>query len=314
LLTAFCDAKDKPKLKFAFLISVLKFLSVSNFFKPFLFLSLFFILPGFAQESNAKKIAITGFVIEKTTKQPLEYATVTFFGLNDTKPLAGGITDAKGHFSIDVNPGTYDIKIEFISFQPTDIKQKTLSQNTNLGTISLSDDVTALDEIVIRAESTTVEIKLDKKVYNVGQDLMVKGGTVSDVLDNIPSVTVDSDGTIALRGNENVRILIDGRPSNAINISEALRMIPSDAIEKVEVVTNPSTRYDPEGGDGLLNIILKKGKSLGVNGTVIGTWGNPENYGLSGNVNYKTDDFNLFTTIGYNYRLNPGNGMTNTEY
>ena len=94
---------------------------------------------------------------------------------------------------------------------------------------------------------------------------MVKGGTVSDVLDNIPSVTVDSDGAVSLRGNANVRILVDGKPSNAINIAEALRQIPADAIDKVEVVTNPSARYDSEGGGGLLNIILKKGKNKGLN-------------------------------------------------
>lgn len=269
---------------------------------------------SFAQQPEARKISISGTVIEKTSKQPLEYATVAFFRPNNPKAVAGGITDNKGQFSIEVNSGTYDIKIEFISFQPTEIKQKSLTENTNLGTISLSEDVTQLNEVVVRAENTTVEIKLDKKVYNVGQDLMVKGGTVSDVLDNIPSVTVDSDGTIALRGNENVRVLIDGRPSNAINVAEALRMIPADAIEKVEVVTNPSARYDSEGGGGLLNIILKKGKNQGVNGTLIGTWGNPENYGISGNLNYKTEDFNFFTTTGYNYRVNPGNGMTNTEY
>ncbi len=289
--------------------------------KPFAsFLFLFFTLLSIAQDNpddqpkQARKIKITGTVIEKTSKQPLEYATITFFRPDTEKTAGGGITNNKGEFDIDINPGTYDIKIEFISFQPTLIKQKVLNDSASLGTISLTEDITQLDAVVVRAESTTVEIKLDKKVYNVGQDLMVKGGTVSDVLDNIPSVSVDSDGTVSLRGNDNVRILIDGRPSNAINISEALRQIPADAIEKVEVVTNPSARYDSEGGGGLLNIILKKGKNQGVNGTLIGTAGNPENYGLSGNINYKTDAFNLFTTTGYNYRTNPGHSMTNTEY
>ena len=112
----------------------------------------------------------------------------------------------------------------------------------------------------MRAETSTVEIKLDKKVYNVGQDLMVKGGTVSDVLDNIPSVSVDVEGNVLLRGNENVRILIDGRPSNAINVNDALRLIPADAIDKVEIITNPSARYDAEGGGGIINILLKKRK------------------------------------------------------
>ena len=143
---------------------------------------------------------------------------------------------------------------------------------------------------------------------------MVKGGTVSDVLDNIPSVAVDIEGNISLRGNENVRVLIDGRPSNAINIAEALRLIPADAIEKVEVITNPSARYDAEGGGGLLNIILKKGKNQGLNGTFIASAGYPENNGLSGTLNYKAENFNLFTTQGYNKRNSPGNALTNTNY
>ena len=267
---------------------------------------------AFAQK-NAK-ITITGNIIEKVSKQPLEYATITILNPNNPKAVAGGITDDKGTFSVDVVPGIYTMKIEFISFKPLVINEKKLNESGSLGTISLEEDSTQLNEVVIRSEKTTVEIKLDKKVYNVGKDLLVKGGTVSDVLDNIPSVTVDSEGTVSLRGNENVRILIDGKPSNVSNISEALRQIPADAIEKVEVITNPSARYDSEGGGGLINIILKKGKNQGVNGTIIASSGYPENYGLSGTINYKTKQFNLYTTSGYNYRTNPGSFIINTEY
>ena len=208
----------------------------------------------------------------------------------------------------------YDIKIEFISFKSTEFKQRNLKSSTSLGLISLEEDANQLSEVVIRTEKTTVEIKLDKKVYNVGSDLMVKGGTVSDVLDNIPSVSVDVEGNVSLRGNDNVRVLIDGKPSNAINIAEALRLIPADAIDKVEVITNPSARYDAEGGGGLLNIILKKGKNQGLNGTFIASTGYPETYGLSGNLNYKSKNFNLFTTQGYNDRNSPGNSFTNSRY
>ncbi len=284
------------KIHFAFLLIA--------FLSPFLLIA----------QGGGAKIKITGKVIEKTTKQSLEYATVTFFTPNTTTPIAGGITDVDGNFEIEVNPGIYDIKIEFISFSVSELNQQNLTKDTNLGTIALADDAMMLNEVVVRAESTTVDIKLDKKVYNVGQDLMVKGGTVSDVLDNIPSVTVDAEGAVALRGNENVRILIDGRPSNAINITEALRMIPADAIEKVEVITNPSARYESEGGGGIINIILKKGKNQGLNGTFIASGGDPESYGFSGNLNYKTENFNLFTNIGYNYRTNPGLSTTETRY
>ncbi|WP_284652077.1 TonB-dependent receptor domain-containing protein [Flavobacterium terrisoli] len=269
----------------------------------------------FAQQRPERaKIIITGNVIEKTSKMPLEYATITLKNTKNPKQIFGGITDNKGNFTVDASTGEFDIIIEFISFKPTEIKAKQLTESTNLGTIALEEDATQLNEVVVRAEKTTVEIKLDKKVYNVGQDLMVKGGTVSDVLDNIPSVSVDVEGNVSLRGNENVRILIDGRPSNAINITEALRLIPADAIDKVEVITNPSARYDAEGGGGLLNIILKKGKNRGINGTFIGAVGDPKNNSLSGTINYKEKEFNLFTTQGYSNRNSPGNALTNSRY
>jgi outer membrane receptor for ferrienterochelin and colicins len=260
------------------------------------------------------KLKITGRVIEKTSRQPLEYATITLRLPNNPKAVTGGITNNKGEFSVDVAAGTYDITVEFISFKPTEIKGRSFESNTNLGTIPLNEDAAQLSEVVVRAEKTTVEIKLDKKVFNVGNDLMVKGGTVSDVLANIPSVSVDVEGNVSLRGNDNVKILIDGKPSNAINITEALRIIPADAIDKVEVITNPSARYDAEGGGGILNIVLKRGKNQGLNGTFIATGGIPDNNGLSGTVNYKTKNVSLFTTQGYSFRSNPGNMTNETTY
>jgi outer membrane receptor protein involved in Fe transport len=260
------------------------------------------------------KLKITGKVIEKTSRQPLEYATITLRLPNNPKAVTGGITNNKGEFSVDVAAGTYDISVEFISFKSTEIKGRSFDSNTNLGTIPLNEDAAQLSEVVVRAEKTTVEIKLDKKVFNVGNDLMVKGGTVSDVLSNIPSVSVDVEGNVSLRGNDNVKILIDGKPSNAINITEALRIIPADAIDKVEVITNPSARYDAEGGGGILNIVLKRGKNQGLNGTFIATGGIPDNNGLSGTVNYKTKNISLFTTQGYSFRSNPGNMTNETTY
>ncbi len=278
----------------------------------FLFCSSFIAI---AQQNKERiKITITGKIIEKTSQLPLEYATITLKNSKNTKLIYGGITDNKGEYSIEITPGLYDISLEFISFKPTLITQKKLTASVNLGTIGLEEDATQLNEVVVRAEKTTVEIKLDKKVYNVGQDMIVKGGTASDVLDNVPSVTVDADGNVSLRGNGNVKILIDGRPSNAINIADALKTISADALDKVEVVTNPSARYDAEGGGGIINILLKKGKNQGINGTVMATVGDPRNYGLVTSLNYKSEQFNLFSTIGYNDSKAPGKGLTNSDY
>src|SRR5690554_2422305 len=145
--------------------------------------------------------------------------------------------------------------------------------------------------------------------------MIVKGGTISDVLDNVPSVSIDVEGNVTLRGDDNVRILIDGKPSGlaGININDALKMLPADSVEKIEVITNPSSRYEAEGGGGIINIILRKGKNNGINGTFIATTGDPANHGISANINYKTDNFNIFTTQGYNHRESNGNSLNDIE-
>ena len=272
-------------------------------------------LTAFAQRPEGKKVTVSGKVIEKGTNLPLEYATIVFEN-STTKQLSGGITDENGVFKFEVIAGNYNVRAEFISFKTVTIPQKVFNADSNLGTIQMEADVAQLNEIEVIAEKSTVEIKLDKRVYNVGKDMMVKGGTVSDVLDNVPSVTVDAEGTVALRGNENVKILIDGKPSGlaGINIADALKLLPADAVEKVEVITNPSARYDAEGGGGIINIVLRKGKANGVNGSVMVNAGDPETYGTSINLNKKSDDYNLFSNIGYNYRNNPGNSLVDAEY
>lgn len=259
------------------------------------------------------KIKITGIIVEKSNRQPLEYATITFFNTANAKLIGGGITNAKGEFEVMLVPGNYTAKAEFISFKPLEIKAKDYQSNQFLGMIPLEEDAVQLKQVEVRAQKSTVDIKLDKKVYNVGQDLMVKGGTVSDVLDNIPSVSVDADGNVLLRGNDNVKILIDGRPSNAINITEALKQISADAIDKVEIITNPSARYDAEGSGGIINILLKKGKNQGVNGTLVLSAGTPENSGISGSFNIKGEASNIFGTIGYRKNDSPGNTKIDQE-
>uniref|UniRef100_UPI004049F302 TonB-dependent receptor domain-containing protein n=2 Tax=Flavobacterium sp. TaxID=239 RepID=UPI004049F302 len=271
----------------------------------------------FAQSyTPIKKVTLTGTVIDELSGNPLEYATIVLQSVNKPNQVTGGVTDLEGKFELVIDAGLYNFKVEFISFKSYVLNNQNFKEDRDFGKITLSEDVAMLSGVVVRAERTSVEIKLDKKVYNVGQDLMIKGGTVSDVLDNVPSVSVDIEGNVSLRGNENVRILIDGRPSGlaALNIAEALKLIPADAIEKVEVITNPSARYDAEGGGGIINIILKKGENLGFNGVVIASTGIPDNHGLSANLNYKTRKFNIFTTTGYNLRNSPGNVLMDSRF
>ncbi len=261
--------------------------------------------------TNFKTITLTGKVIDAKTNQPLEYATIILKNTK-TKKITGGITDAKGLFSIKTNKGNYEISVEFISFKTKKIPTQILSENKNFGTIKLTEDANSLDEVVVIAEKSTVEIRLDKRIYNVGKDMTVKGGNASDVLDNVPSVNVDVEGNVSLRGSENVRILIDGKPSALVGLSgtDALRQLPADAIERVEVITSPSARYDAEGTAGILNIILRKGKATGLNGSINATIGDPKQYALSTNINLRGKKVNLFTNLGYNKRTGPGNSLT----
>jgi len=262
-----------------------------------------------------QQVSITGKVVDKETKQGLEYATIIFTPLNG-KQITGGITDEKGNFEIQIAKGNYDVSVEFISFETKTMKNRAFFENTDLGTIYLEINAETLNEVEIIAEKSTVEIRLDKKIYNVGKDMTVKGGSASDVLDNVPSVSVDVEGNVSLRGNENVRILINGKPSGLVGLSgtDALRQLPADAIEKVEVVTSPSARYDAEGTAGILNIILRKGKAQGFNGSITTTAGNPSNYGGSVNLNYRTNKINYFASTGYNYRNAPGNSKNHVTY
>ena len=267
-------------------------------------------------QKNVNLVLVSGKIIEIETNQPLEYATITFFSKVENKMKGGGITDPDGNFSIPIPQGIYNVTVEYFSFENITKLNVNFNQDTNLGTLKMNSDLQALDAVDIIAEKTTVEIKLDKKIYNVGRDLTVRGGSVSDVLDNVPSVSVDIEGNVALRGNGNVRILINGKPSGLVglNSTDALRQLPADAIEKVEIITSPSARYDAEGTAGILNIILRRSKILGLNGAIIINSGYPNQLGASGNINYRTGDVNVFNNSGYSYRKSPGSSGVETEF
>lgn len=270
---------------------------------------------GQAQQ-NQKSITISGKILDSDSGQPLEYATFVLQKADDPSQVTGGITDPSGAFEIETAPGTYNIRVEYISYKTYARDGQTYNSSIDLGSIRLSPDVAQLQEVEVIGEKTTVEVRLDKKIYNIGKDITTSGGNVSDALNNIPSVSVDVEGGISLRGNDNVRILINGKPSALAGFgsTDVLQQLPADAIEKVEVITSPSARYDAEGTAGILNIVLKKEKTLGINGSVNATVGVPFNARTTTNFNLRTDKFNIFNTLGYFRNESPGGGRFDNTY
>ena len=285
-------------------------------------LALLFILCTFSIQAQrpqgrpSQEIHLTGIILDQDTGRPLEYATIVIQKANDPSVVTGGITDIEGTFDIEIPRGVYNIRVEYISYNTYSADNQRLSQDKDLGTIRLGMNVEQLQAVEVVGERTTVEVRLDKKIYNIGKDLTNSGATISDALNNVPSVDVDIEGNISLRGNGNVRILINGRPSALAGFgsTDALQQLPADAIEKVEVITSPSARYDAEGTAGILNIVLKKEKTLGFNGSINSFVGDPLTAGTTVNGNLRNNTFNLFSTVGYRYREGPGNGFFDNTY
>ena len=268
------------------------------------------------QQYQNMNFIVSGQILDIETGQPLEYATITLSNQLKKDEITGGISDRKGNFSIEVKPGMYNIKIDYISFESFTKEKVVIRSDLSLGEVKLNIDVNLLEEVEVRAERTEVEIRLDKKIYNIGQDITVRGGSVSDVLANIPSLEVDIDGNVSLRGNSNVKILINGKPSGLVGLSgpEGLRSLPSESIKQVEVVTSPSARYEAEGTAGILNIILKKQDLLGFNGNVNLNLGIPEQIGTNGSFNLRNNKVNFFNTTSIRNRTGNGYGFSKTSY
>jgi outer membrane receptor protein involved in Fe transport len=266
----------------------------------------------FAQESAPKVGSISGKVIDQTTQETLPYVSIIIKDFQGAV-LTGGITDDEGEFNIDKIPaGEQTIEIQFIGYK-TDVRKIVFSRQDpkhDLGTIALSEDAAQLDEVVVIAETSSVVQKIDRKVINVGKDLTSAGTTASELLNNVQSVSVDSQtGNISLRGNENVRVLVDGKPSN-ISVADLLKQIPSTSIKQVELITNPSAKYSPEGMSGMINIVLHKNANQGFNGSVNTGITQGENTRFNGSVdmNYKTGKVNFFGNYGYNTGKNDNFG------
>ena len=277
---------------------------------------LFLVQNGFGQ--NSKLANIKGKIIEAQSKAPLAYASIRILKNSDSTLVSGGISDEKGQFSLEAPYGDYHAVVEFLGYQPIKIPSFSVSAGKNsldLGTISLSASAQNLQEVVVQGEKSSMELALDKKIFNVGKDLANAGGTASDILSNIPSVSVDGEGNVKLRGSDNVRILIDGKPSGLVSFKggAGLQQLQGSLVDKVEVITNPSARYEAEGMSGIINIVLKKDRRQGFNGSFDLIAGNPDNFGAGANVNYRKDKINFFLNYALAYRLQPGRGETYQE-
>lgn len=242
---------------------------------------------------------VRGKVLDAQSGVPVEYANVVFYRMRDSSLVTGGITDLKGDFELQKVPaGRYFVEFKFIGYNTLRVDNVMVTPRqpeVSMGEIKLASTSESLDAVVVTGEKRMIQHNLDKKVFNVGKDISAEGGTALEIMQNIPAVEVDMEGNVSLRGSQNVTILVDGRPSTFSSIEE----IPANIIESVEVVTNPSARYDPDGLSGLINIVLKKKRDPGYHGMVMLNAGTGDKYNGSLNFNYRQNKFNFFTNISY---------------
>jgi outer membrane receptor protein involved in Fe transport len=249
--------------------------------------------------------SIIGFIYEKSSDKPLEFAQVILQKAKDSTFVQGTVTDNKGKFSFEKIPfADYRISYSFIGFEKTQtpvLKVSASANKLNLGKLYIAETNKALGEVEVTGRKSTFVNSIDRKTFNIGEDLMSKTGSLSDLLQNVPSVQVDIDGNVSLRGSDNVTILIDGKPSSMMNLNRAavLQQMPANSIEKIEVITNPSAKYKPDGTSGIINIVMKKNKSLGTNGNVSANVGNDNRYNANMTISYNPGKWNFFGNAGF---------------
>ncbi len=285
-----------------------------KFFKSYLL----FVFPLLVQAqmpnkgTNMKSLSvgrIYGKIIDVKTKQAVEFASVALFNQKDSA-ISGTLTKQNGDFSLENLPmGMFVLRVHFIGYKKFEQKVFINPQNIerDLGNIKIEPDISVLKEVEVTSEKSTMSMSIDRKVYNVDKDLSVTGGTGLDALKNIPSISVDADGGITLR-NSSVQIFIDGRPSNL-----TMEQIPADQIDRIEVITNPSVKFDANTTGGILNVVMKKNTKPGYNGMVQAGVGTNDRYNAMGNINVKESPFNFSLTYSYNTGRNIAKGFTKRE-
>ncbi|GAB3883909.1 TonB-dependent receptor [Spirosoma agri] len=269
---------------------------------------LLFPLLTIAQSKTDQPASIKGVLIDEQNK-PIPFGTVSLHKKSDSTLVTGTLSDETGTFELRSKPGTFWMKISVVSYQDRRIPTvQVVDKTVDLGKLVLKTSTKRLDEVVVKGERSQMELSLDKRIFNVGKDLANAGGTAVDILSNVPSVAVDAEGNVSLRGSNSVRILIDGKPSGLVSLrgGSGLQQLQGSSIERVEVITNPSARYEAEGMGGVINIVLKKEQREGINGSFDLITGYPANFGLAANVNYRRKNLNFFVNYTTSYRNTPG--------
>ena len=289
--------------------------------------------------ANAQRGKITGKIIDKQSSKGVEYASVTLLKSSDSSMVSGvgTMSEGNGSFELSAPYGSYLVRVTFMGYatyiHPQQVTLSAQHPTVNMGKLTIAPSSAVLDAVVVTAQRTMVEYQLDKRVVNVDKNIVASGGTATDVLQNVPSVSIDNDGNVSLRGSSNVKVLINGRPYELMgnDLESLLEQTPASSVESVEVITNPSAKYDPEGMSGIINIKLKDVASaaLGLNGMVSVNAGMPltflgANYpesmqkiiptGMTTiNLNYTTEKYNLFFSADGGYRSRGHIGHSNIE-
>lgn len=258
---------------------------------------------AFGQHNPQAAGTISGRVMDENLQQSIPYATIAIKTKAD-EIITGSISDDEGRFQIEEVPfGSYLLVVQYMGYEPfsKEIELSAEMKFISLETIYLKTSVAELEGVVVQAERTSIEQLIDRKVVHVGRDLASSGSSAADIMDKIPSVRVDMDGNISLRGDDGVRVLVDGKPTN-VDAATLLKQIPASSIEKIELITNPSAKYNPEGMSGIINIVLKKNSNLGFNGTFTGGIAVSKHFDsdASVNLNYRTGKFNFYSNLGVN--------------
>jgi len=262
-----------------------------------------------AEGAAPRGTTLTGTVTDSLLDRPVEYANVVLFQQSTRKQVTGTVTNPSGRFELPrVQPGEYILTVKFIGYERSVLQGVVVREGQPLldvGEIFLQQAVIMLDGVQTTAERAAIEYQIDRKVINVSKQYTAASGSAVDVLENVPAVTVDIEGNVTLRGSSSFTVLIDGRPS-VLDANDALRQIPASSIENIEIITNPSAKYDPEGTAGIINIISKKNSLNGVNGLISANVGDKNRYGADVLLNYRTSSFNIYGGMDYNKYGHPG--------